>query len=210
MRLKLTLGIMLGCCLAKTLQASSLGVVGEVFPVAEMSFLQFIEARLTQPEVLSKLDAVGTQAVAQYVLRPTALNLPRAIKSQAHPYLPQIIVHEAVRDTRGQIIVPVGTTVNALEKMPNYQPSWVFFNGDDAASLRWARRESQHSNATMLILTGGSVRATEDALQQPIYFDQGGRISHQLGITHVPAKVTRRGDALWVQEVVIGEDGHVR
>ena len=186
---------------ASIAQSQSLGVVGEVFPVAEMSFLTLIEEKLQDSTIL----ADWTQQTLSQVDRPQALKLPRALKTETHTYVPQVILKNDIVGNAGQIIWKQGTSINALEQLPSYQPHWIFLNADDEAQVHWAKRQLQGN--VKVILTGGSLRDASTSFQQEIFFDQGGRISRQLGITHVPVSVTRKENTLLIKEVSIRENG---
>lgn len=185
---------------ASITHAKSLGVVGEVFPVAETSLLTLIEEKLHNTTV----STVIRKDIEQSVDRPQALNLHRALKTQSHLYVPEVTLKTDIVDGEQKVLWKKGTTVNALKALPAYQPHWIFFNSNDVAQLHWAQSQTK----AKVILTGGSVREASHLLHQEIFFDQGGRITRQLGISHVPASVTREGNALLIREVVIKEDGH--
>lgn len=184
---------------ASIVQAKSLGVVGEVFPVAETSLLTLIEERLQDSTFTEQVS----NRVMQWADRPQALTLPHALKTHSHLYVPEVTFKTDIIDAKGHILWRKGTTLNALTQLPSYQPHWVFFNGEDGAQMRWA----SHEHGAKVILTGGSVRDAEKFLKQDIFFDQGGRISRQLGITQLPARVTRKDNALLIQELAIKETG---
>lgn len=191
---------------ASIAQAQSLGVVGEVFPVAEMSFLAFIEEKLHDPKVVSDFTEEMLNQIEHKTDKPQAVKLPRASKTEFHTYVPQVILKNDIVDNADKVIWKQGTTINALEQLPSYRPHWIFLNADDIAQSRWAKQQLQAN--VKVILTGGSIRNASTLLQQEIFFDQGGRISSQLGITHVPASVTRKENTLLIQEIAIREDGH--
>jgi conjugal transfer pilus assembly protein TraW len=176
-------------------------VVGEVFPVAEMSFLALIEEKLQDSKVL----ADWTQQTLSQVDRPQALKLPRALKTETHTYVPQVILKNDIVNHASKVIWKQGTSINALEQLPSYRPHWIFLNADDIAQQKWAKRQLQGN--VKVILIGGSIRDTSTSFQQEIFFDQGGRISRQLGITHVPASVTRKKNTLLIREISIKENG---
>ena len=48
----------------------------------------------------------------------------------------------------------------------------------------------------------GSVLDAEKQMQQPIYFDQAGKLTTRFGITHVPAVVMQEGLYLKITEVL--------
>lgn len=190
--------------------AKSLGVVGEVFPIEETSFLTLIEKRLKTLEATGALDALNKHWVTQVVShadRPRPLGLARATQSQSHPYTPEVILSQAIVDAKGHILYPSGTHVNALESLPSYKPCWLFFDAEDEAQLRWGIKEVTHCINPKIILTGGSVHDAEKLLNAVIYFDQEGRISQKLGIKFVPARVTRVQNSLRIDELAIKENG---
>ena len=201
------------CLSVSVVQAKTVAVVGETFPVAEQSFLAFIESRLHQLEQTGEMDLIEKQMVldaSEHANRPSPVGLARTEVSSTHFYTPAVVLSSAIRDQFNRVLIPQGTSVNALEHLPNYQPHWLFFNADDAAQVRWAVKAlTTHPDAKM-ILTGGAIGPMERALKRDVFFDQSGRISHQLTIQHVPSQVSREGLRLRVDELAIGEDGDVR
>lgn len=192
--------------------SKSLGVVGEVFPIAEMSFLKLIEERLATLSSSGELDAINQKwltTVASHADRPNPLKLPRALKTRFHYYKPEMLLGQAITDINGQVLYPKGTRVNALTELPFYSPCWLLFNADDAAQMRWVQQEMIHCANPKIILTGGAVSHAERILQTIIYFDQAGRISRKLHINSVPARVKREGNQLRIDELAIKENGNV-
>ncbi|MGC3903745.1 type-F conjugative transfer system protein TraW [Legionella pneumophila] len=192
--------------------AKSFGVVGEVFPIAEKSFLTLIEERLASLKASGELEAMNqrwVQTVAEHANRPTALDLPRTNRSMRHDYIPEITLSQDITNDKGRILYSRGTHVNALQHMPSYTPCWLFFNADDEAQLKWAAHQKTNCSSPKLILTGGAVKTAENKLDAVIYFDQAGKITRKLHITHVPAKVTRHQNSLVIHEQAIKENGDV-
>jgi conjugal transfer pilus assembly protein TraW len=197
--------------LSCTAQASSLGAIGETFPVVERSFLSLIESRLKDLADSGELDAVKEQWINQvndHAHRPTPCGLPRAKAARTHHYIPSVTLGQDIKDHEGRVLVPEGTRVNAFDKLYGYQPHWVFLNGDDKAQVAWAKNILVQDKKTKVILTGGDIGEAERALNVEIFFDQASRITKQLNISSVPTEVTRHGQALLIQERLIGEDGH--
>ncbi|MFO9620089.1 type-F conjugative transfer system protein TraW, partial [Legionella pneumophila serogroup 1] len=169
------------------------GVVGEVFPIAEKSFLTLIEERLASLKASGELESLNqrwVQTAAEHANRPTALELPRTNRSTRHDYVPEITLSQDIRNEKGRILYSKGTHVNALQQMPSYTPCWLFFNADDETQLNWAAHQKTQCTNPKLILTGGAINTAEKKLNAVIYFDQAGKITTKLHIAHVPAKVT--------------------
>jgi conjugal transfer pilus assembly protein TraW len=189
-------------------QASSLGAIGETFPVAERSFLSLIESRLKQFDedgTLHEIEARWVSQVNDHAHRPTSLNLPRATQSRTHRYYPSTTLGQDVRDHQGRVLMPAGTEVNALSHMPQYRPHWIFINADDKDQIAWARHILRKN--TKVILTAGDIGDAERALSTEIFFDQGGRITQKLHVAQVPAEVTREGATLRIDEIKLREGG---
>lgn len=192
--------------------AKSFGVVGEVFPIAERSFLTLIEERLASLKESGELQSLNqrwVQTAAEHANRPMALDLSRTNRSTRHDYVPEMTLSHDISNEKGRIFYSKGTHVNALEQMPTYNPCWLFFNADDKAQLNWAEHQKTSCSNPKLILTGGAINIAEKRLQAVIYFDQAGRITTKLHIAHVPAKVTRYHNSLLIQEFAIKENGNV-
>ncbi|HAT3877911.1 TPA: type-F conjugative transfer system protein TraW [Legionella pneumophila] len=193
-------------------QAKSFGVVGEVFPVAEKSFLKLIEERITALDASGELKALNErwlQTVALHANRPTALKLSRTQHSTKHHYMPEITLSQDISDEHGRVLYTKGIHVNALQHMPSYTPCWLFFNADDEAQLNWAEHQKTGCPNPKLILTGGAINKAEEKLNSVVYFDQAGRITNKLHIAHVPARVTREQNHLVICEQAIKENGDV-
>lgn len=190
----------------------SLGVVGEVFPIAEMSFLTFIEQRLMSLSENGELKATNDQwkkTVENHANRPKPLLLPRANVTRTHYYKPEIKVDFDILDSEGRVIYPKGTEANALHQLPSYAPCWLFINADEKAELKWAFNTMRACSTPKVILTGGAIHEAEVFLHIAIYFDQGARITKKLMLTATPAQVSREGDALKIVEFAIKENGDV-
>jgi conjugal transfer pilus assembly protein TraW len=192
--------------------AKSFGIVGEVFPVAEKSFLTLIEERLTALQRSGELASLNQQWVetaAKHANRPTPLNLPRTLSTSRHNYVPEITLSQDIVDSQGHVLYAKGTRVNALSQLPSFKPCWLFFNADDKAQIHWAEKQKTVCPNPKFILTGGAVSVAEKRLQSIIYFDQAGRITAQLQVVHVPAMVNREKFNLVIHEQAIKENGDV-
>ncbi len=210
MRAKRFTAVLMFCVLCEFTHATNLGVVGEIFPVSELSFMKLIESRLNALVKSGEMAAIEEQwvsRVSNHANRPTPIGLKRATKDNTYRYTPVIVLSQDIFDADGHVLWTKGTRVNALENMSTYQPHWLLLDADDVAQVRWAKHMLHRHVDAKVILTGGEVGKMEQELNHPIYFDQAGRISHQLRIRRVPALVSREGNALRIMEVVISEDG---
>ncbi|MDF1756927.1 MAG: type-F conjugative transfer system protein TraW [Legionellaceae bacterium] len=187
--------------------AANLGVVGSTFPVAELSLMKFIESKLSLTDTKS-MEEKWVSQVVNHANSPTPVGLRRAFKNNTYYYTPTIVLAQDLVDADNNVLWPKGTKVNALENIPYYKPNWLLFNADDAAQVLWVKQKLEVDKNAKIILTGGEVGQMEQELKRPIYFDQAGRITQQLGIRRVPVHVSRKGASLKICEVAIKEDGH--
>ncbi|HVT63051.1 MAG TPA: type-F conjugative transfer system protein TraW [Legionellaceae bacterium] len=183
--------------------------LGHTFPIIEKSLLTLIYERLgsISESQKSQIEAQWTQEVRDKTIRPDALSLSRIDKTKTHFYKPEARVLENIKDANGHTILSKGMVVNALDRLPDYFPVWIFINFDDVAQRLYTKRLLNQFPDATCILTGGSIVDAEKELNQTIYFDQQGRITEKLKIKHVPAIVLREKDALKIREILIGEDG---
>ena len=192
--------------------AKSYGVIGSIYPVEEQSMLSMIEDRLKVMNERGDFEAINQawlKRAAEHTNRPTPLNLERAKISSSHLYNPSIRLGEDIRDYKGHLLYAKGTTVNALERLPFYKPCWLFFDGDNEAQVRFAEKQLALCSNPKIILTGGAIKDAEGRFNQVIYFDQAGRLTKKLNITHLPSRVTRHGLELLIEEFAIKESGDV-
>lgn len=208
--MKTVLVFLLMLCMTCGSFSKSLGVIGETFPIREMSFLDFIEQRLkklTDSGALKSMESQWQDDAARAADRPTPTGLPRATQNRQYHYDPSVTLTKPILDEKGRVLYPAGTRVNGLEERREYAPCWLFFNGDDKPQVQWALKEMHHCRNFKLILTGGSVRDAERALDAVIYFDQSARLSTRFQLNAVPARVTRDNNRLLIEELVIKESG---
>lgn len=190
--------------------AKSLGVIGEIFPIREMSLLTLIEVRLkalSESGELASQEAAWIAKASASANRPTPIGLSRAVTTRKSHYDPTLILSKPVLNEHGEVLYPSGFRVNGLEERPDYKPCWLFLNGDDESQVLWAKSMMHQCRNPKIILTGGAVRDAELALDTVIYFDQEGRLSKRFQLQAVPALITREGNRLLITEVAIQESG---
>ena len=192
-------------------EAKSLGIIGSVFPVMEMSFLTFIEERinqLNQDGTFNHLQEKWQRTAEKKANRPKPCVLSAITNTQTHFYIPAVTLSNPIYDAFGKVIFAAGTKRNGLAEIPGYKPCWLFIDGDDLSQIAWAKKQLNTCSKPKLILTNGSVKEAENKFNRVIYFVQAGVITKKLNIQAVPSKVTRQGNKLLVREVAIKENGH--
>jgi conjugal transfer pilus assembly protein TraW len=207
--LKVILSIILLCVglIFQALHAKNFGVRGVTWQIKEQNLIDVLSQKAAKQDIRSLQEKMREKAKSQS-LRPTPLNLPRAEKTTHHEYVPVTTLGQDLKDDKGRIFAKKGSSINVLSKMPLFATKLLFINADDAAQIKFAQKIIQENTALKVILTGGNILDTTNILQVPVYFDQQGKITDKLGITHLPAFVTRVDLSLDVAQIAILEDGN--
>lgn len=175
--------------------AKDLGVFGQTFPIAEIDMLKWIHARLAAMQQSGEMETLQTdfvKSVKQGAARPTPVEGLYTTTSPRTFFVdPSLIVKRDILDTNGNVLVSAGTHVNPFKKLGHdYQWQFVFFDGDDARQVRFAKEMLEHyPETTKLVLINGDIGNIAKQLHHRIFFDQGGFLVQKLRIAHVPSLV---------------------
>ncbi len=189
--------------------AKDLGQFGATFEVQETDMLELINQRLGELNKDGSLDKINEQMIERAqikVNKPTAIELPEAHETISYPYYPTITLEMDLKDDQGNIIVPRGQTINALERLPFYNPEWLFIAANKPHQVKFAKALLETHPNLKIILTKGEIKKTQISLSHRVYFDQDGRITKKIGLAHVPAFVSRKDNALVITEYAIGDN----
>lgn len=192
--------------LSVTARAQDLGVIGPVYPIAEPSLLEVILAKLREADangVMARLQRDTQVNVKRSIEQPVPVTgITRTTKARSFYYDPSIVVPYAITDAEGKIIVAPGTRVNPLDTV-SLSKRLLFIDARDAAQIRRARGIlDEHGGQVKVILTGGSYLELMRHWKRPVFYDQQGQLTDQLGIRHVPALVTQEGRRLRIDEIL--------
>lgn len=184
--------------------ARDIGVVGPVHPIAEPDMLEDIQARLRAKQAAGELERLQLEAqrrARQRIETPEPVaGIGRVLVPRTYRFDPSVRFDEAITDDKGRVVVPAGALANPLSVV-SLRSALLLFDSRDPAQVKRARAEIRASREPITpILVGGSPMALMREWDLPVYFDQGGRIVHRLGVAAVPAKVTQEGRLLLVQE----------
>jgi conjugal transfer pilus assembly protein TraW len=211
--------LMLTLCPLLPLKAASIGTVGQVFPIAEIDMLQWIENRLQTLEKTGELDSMREQFqenVKAGVKRPRPVGLITTKTPEVFLVDPTLTLAKDINDANGNLIYPKGTRVNpfdtktwpALQKANvgkfEFSKTLVFFDGDDVQQVLWAKEfATTHDKPHTIkwILTGGEPETLHGQLDARVYFDQQGNLSRALTLKRVPSVVKQAGVMWQVREI---------
>ena len=192
--------------LAVTARAQDLGVIGPVYPIAELSLLEVILAKLREADangVMARLQRDTQVNVKRGIEQPAPVTgITKTTKARSFYHDPSIVVPYAITDADGKVIVAPGTKVNPLDTV-SLSKRLLFIDARDAAQIGRARGIlDEHGGKVKVILTGGSYLELMRHWKRQVFYDQQGQLTDQLGIRHVPALVTQEGRRLRIDEIL--------
>ena len=201
-----TLFLAAALLLSVTVRAQDLGVIGPVYPIAEPSLLEVILAKLREADangVMARLQRDTQASVKRGIEQPTPVaKITKTTKARSFYYDPSIVVPYAITNADGKVIVAPGTKVNPLDTV-SLSKRLLFIDARDAAQIGRARGIlDEHGGKVKVILTGGSYLELMRHWKRPVFYDQQGQLTDQLGIRHVPALVTQEGRRLRIDEIL--------
>jgi conjugal transfer pilus assembly protein TraW len=181
--------------------------MGDTYPILEMDFLEFIQARIETMQQNGLWQSVQNklqQDAVRYRDRPKpVLGITRALENKSWTWNPSLLLDHDIKTPDGKLIAAQGTIVNPL-RVISLSKVLIFYDADDQDQRRWALQQDKHYKGNVkYILINGSVLGEEKRLNKPIYFDQAGQLTSRFGITHVPATVMQEGMVLKIAEVAI-------
>jgi conjugal transfer pilus assembly protein TraW len=202
---KLIMGLLM-INLSTPVYAKNLGKVGQTYPILEEDFLDFIMYRLNDMQKTGKLQIIQKQfgeRVAKHADRPVSIKTLATTKEPKSWQIdPSIVTANDIYDSTGKVIIKSGTTINPLQYVSLRHPL-IFFNGDDEKQVILVKKvNAEYFQKAKLILINGSISEQAKTFQQPIYFDQEGRLTAKFAITHAPALVIQDGKFLKIMEIV--------
>ncbi len=192
--------------LSVTARAQDLGIIGPVYPIAEPSLLEVILAKLREADangVMARLQRDTQASVKRGIEQPAPVaRITKTTKTRIFYYDPSIVVPYAITDAEGKVIVTPGTRINPLDTV-SLSKRLLFIDARDAAQIGRARGIlDEHGGKVKVILTGGSYLELMRHWKRPVFYDQQGLLTDQLGIRHVPALVTQEGRRLRIDEIL--------
>lgn len=189
------------------LVAKDLGTHGPTFSIEEEDPIALIQQKLKEMEERGELEEhklTLQKKTKDCVERPKPVEgITKATTNRTFSYDPTYVVKEDIKDHTGKVLYKKGLKFNPLQTL-SLTHNLIFFDGDDLQQKAWASGQLQ-KGPLKLILVKGSPLALSKELGAPVYFDQGGVLTHKLGIKRVPALVTQDGLRLRIEEKALEE-----
>jgi len=197
----------MGCAASaiNVLSAKDLGICGHLFPIYEESLLESLKTRIgsLSNEELEVVKNTLQRRYSSYLRSPNPVpGVKKAMQYRLFYLDPSLCADREIKDHRGNLIVPKGKCINPLEII-SYLDDLLFFDGTDTAQVDWAKTAACSSK---WILTSGKPLELEEREERPVYFDQSGILIEKFGIQQLPARVSRDGFRIRIEEIPLGGD----
>lgn len=187
---------------------------GELFPIAEVDMLEWIDARLRQLEAsgqTAKMQQDFIERVENNTRRPPPVEGLTTTQSPRVFYIdPSLKLGTDIKDANGNLLYAKGLVLNPFDtdtwpidipkKTMTYSHVIVFLDGDDPRQRAWAK-QYRADKPIKWTLTNGNLETVATEFDARIYFDQQGHYSRQFQLTHVPAIIEQEGHQWKVSEV---------
>lgn len=197
--------LLLFMIISMPLLAKDFGQRGQVYPIIETNFLDYIYQRLKTYQntgKLAELKIMMQEKVEQTVIRPRGINLMSAVKVRIRNYDPSLTLDKDIRNHEGRLIASKGTVVNPLSYVA-LSKQLIFINADRPSELEFAKTKLKDNFNNKIILVNGNVKEANQVIGAPVYFDQAARLINRFGLEYTPTVVEQNGDKLKITEVVL-------
>ena len=188
--------------MAKSLEAEDLGIHGHVFQIEEEDLLESLKSRvgkLSVEEIEIMNKSVRDHYISQMQSPPPIQGLKPAQSYRVFYFDPTICTNQDILDHEGKVIVPKGKCYNPLDNILHLD-ALLFFDATDETQVKWARSQNQ---LVKWVLTKGKPIDLEEKENRAVYFDQFGVLIKRFGIQNLPAKVSREGTYLKIEEFLL-------
>lgn len=194
--------------------SKNFGHHGELFPIAEVDMLEWIDARLKHLEATgqtAQMQQDFVERVESNVQRPAPVEGLTTTSTPRTFYIdPSLKLATDITDAQGNLIYAKGLVINPFDTdtwpidIPKTQFEYrhviAFFDGDDPRQRAWAK-QYQTEKPIKWTLTNGRPEELAATLDARIYFDQQGHYSRQFQLSHIPALIEQDGKRWKITEV---------
>jgi conjugal transfer pilus assembly protein TraW len=192
--------------------AKNLGVHGQIFQIQEINLLKYFERKLNilkNDGTLAQKQKEFADKVKHKTLTPPKVSfVTNTDNPRVFHYDPTFTLQQDLSDHRGIVFHKAGTKVNPFDHQINFT-NLVLLDGENKSHLQWLTKQIGSSEGKLkVILVNGSPLKLAEELSLPVYFDQHGLICKKLGITQVPALVSREDKMLRIEEIKMKEENN--
>lgn len=200
--------------LAPNALGQQFGRQGELFPIAEVDMLQWINSRLTHLEATgetAKMQQQFVESVENSVRRPPPVEGLTTTTAPNTFYIdPSLKLATDIKDAQGNLLYAKGLVINPFDTdtwpvgIPKHSFDYsyviVFLDGDDPRQRAWAK-QYRADKPIKWTLTNGSPEDVAKEFDARIYFDQQGHYSRQFQLSHIPSLIEQDGARWKITEI---------
>ena len=202
-KLRQLIGVIM-ICVNCAIYAEDLGVIAKTYPIIEPDMIEWIKNKATTMMQNGQWDNIKNQAISNVknqINHPNPVdNISDATETKSWYYTPMIEVKQNLTDGKNHVVAKKGK-YNALKYKP-FDIQLLFINGNNKKQVEWAVTKNKNdSTKTKIILTQGSFINLDKKYKVWFFYDQQGKYTQKLNITHVPAIVIQEGEELKVTEI---------
>ena len=167
-----------------------LGAVGNIWKIKERNLITVMKERLAKKFENKSDEEIQEELmkrVEERALRPDpVVGITKARKTEVRYFDPSITIHRDIADHNGVVFAKAGQIYNPFD-ISGFTQTLIFIDGDDLEQLAWVKSFKPKTLRSKIILVNGSIKDTENTLNQRVFFDQIGEITERFGITKVPS-----------------------
>lgn len=179
-------------------QAEVLGVVGQVYDIAEKDALKEIEEKASKIDWAKYMEGASRKAENWRPQQP--VSLPRAEKADKRLVDVSYALETDVPLPDGSGVYPKWYVINPLE-MTQFPEIMVVINGDDREQIKWFKKSQYFSNPSVFVLlTNGEYAKIEKEIKKPVYF-ANAQIVEKFDVRSVPSVIKQAGKMMEVTEI---------
>jgi len=172
--------------------------LGPVYPVIEPDWSTWLplqaERRLRERPLTLSRDQVR-EAIKR---KMPEINLAEVKVSRTYTVDPSVQVGRPVSDHTGRILIPAGSRVNPLERLPFFRPI-IVIDGRKANQVAWAGGLEEQP---LILVTGGDLFALSDRFRRQVYPVPKALIE-RFAIERAPVMLSSRGGMIEIEEVLL-------
>lgn len=180
---------------------TDLGIVGEVYPVAESDVREEMKQRAVRN--WEKLNKEYQEKINTY--QPADLHrLPKASRDRTFMVDMTYTLDRDLKDQQGRVVYPKGYAFNPLDYL-KMSIGLVVIDGSDPAQVEWYKASPyQKNHQVKLLLSGGQAQALITELDRAVFY-LNKDLAERLRLTAVPCVALQKDRYMQVTEFFIKE-----
>jgi conjugal transfer pilus assembly protein TraW len=177
------------------------GIIGHTHEILEQDLVELLQQKFYQ---WKNLQWKQEKIIAKMLQPAPVEGLYTAIQTRSRHWNPIWVLPQDQMDAKGVLLATAGMTINPFHRGVQWHRDLVFVDGTSEQQVKWALAHwrKQQGRLKIILIRGAPIELAE-RWGVIFYFDQGGFLSKKLQLQQIPALVSRDGDQLLIQEVVV-------